>query len=85
MKATHSRQRRSRQRRTWHWQKEYFTVGQKVRLYSQLVRKLPVRGVVKAIKKNKFGRISYRVLASDGEVYNVVLEELIPSGAKTAP
>ncbi len=49
------------------------------------MRKLPVRGVVKAIKKNKFGRISYRVLASDGEVYNVVLEELIPSGAKTAP
>jgi len=49
------------------------------------VRKLPVRGVVKATKENKFDRISYRVLASDGEVYNVVLEELIPSGAKTVP
>ena len=76
---------RKRSTKVWHWRRQYFEPGQKVRLYTHYARKLPSRGVVKAVKVNKWGRVNYRVYGSNGAHYNVLLESLLPNNARVAP
>jgi hypothetical protein len=61
-----------------HWTRQNFEIGQKVRIYSNFNVKLPESGVVKATRKNQFGRISYKVKGSDGKLHDLLLEELVP-------
>jgi hypothetical protein len=70
-----------KRRRTWHWRKRYFEVGEHVKLHA-LFRKLPPRGVVAAWKRNKWGRVSYVISGSDGHSYKVLLEDIVPSTDK---
>ena len=56
------------------WKRQYLTVGQWAAVYPFPWKRPPFVGVVKKIKKNRYGRISYVI----GD-YTVYAEELFPA------